>query len=67
MLIYSNYVNKSAQSVVQFLNMVHVTYYLLLATLGVVTSAPTPQFNNDETSILQYYNENNGLGQYNYL
>lgn len=47
--------------------MLHVTCYILLTTLGVVLSAPTPQFNNDETSILQYYNENNGLGQYNYL
>ncbi|KAJ6634696.1 Endocuticle structural glycoprotein SgAbd-5 [Pseudolycoriella hygida] len=48
--------------------MVYVTYfYLLITVLGVVTSAPTPQLNNDETSVLRYFNENNGSGQYNYL
>lgn len=47
--------------------MVQVICYLLLTTIGVVMSAPAPQFNNDETSVIQYYNENNGSGQYNYL
>ncbi|KAG4079704.1 hypothetical protein HA402_009090 [Bradysia odoriphaga] len=48
--------------------MAYIAYfYLLITILGVALSAPAPQFNNDETSILRFYNENNGLGQYNYL
>lgn len=48
--------------------MAYIVYiYLLITILGVAVSAPAPQFNNDEPSLVRYYNENNGAGQYNYL
>lgn len=64
-----NYTGKLTEEEKKIVKMVYVAYfYLLITILGVtVSSAPAPQFNNDETSLLRFYNENNGSGQYNYL